>query len=626
MGMPNRLLLLFCFSFFATFCVAQRDEKETIDVAVNPGDTILINSLIKQAYIFREIRSPEALDYGLRAIRLSRQLNYQKGEGRALGVLAWAYYSQGNFVRALETSYEALKICEQINDKMGIARSINNVGAMAYHQKQYDKAIAYFEQGYSISCEIGDEQTMARSLNNLASMFQLTMPSTDTARVYAQRALVISEKAGDDYYKSICNHTLGDLDFQDGKYEDAIRKYRSALSFSKQLSEALRLEILNQIAEIYLLQNRPGDALTILAKNIATASKGGHRQQLAMSYQLSGKACKQKGNPVLALNYFERYSALHDSLYNEDNSSRLATIQSQADLDRKQTLIELLTKDTLLNKDEMNRQRTELYTAIGGLIGFLFLVGILVYGYQRIERTNVLLRQRTSELARINAAKDKLFSIISHDFRSPLNSLKGILSLVENKHLTREEFALLAEKLRKHFNAVSNDLENLLQWSMTQLQGIQTHSTRIDVQPIVEEHITVFQELAKAKNVQLRSHISDSLFGLADEDHIRLVLRNLINNAIKFTPPGGVVEISGFQDSPFITIQVSDTGVGIGTKQMESLFHRDRSISTPGTNQEKGVGLGLLLCHEFVENNGGRLQVASEPGKGSVFSFTLRAA
>ena len=475
-----------------------------------------------------------------------------------------------------------------------------------------------------IARHIHDTKTILRSLNNIAVILRRTYP--DSTRFYATQALVASEKARDDYDACFANYTLAELAADKGNYAEALQRYKRVIELSGELSERLRLKTWLHIANVYIHQRRIPDAVKILEKNIEMASQKEYREERQDGYQLLAEAYKQTGNFALAFDYLQRYTVLHDSIYRERSSSRLATLQSQSDLDKKQAQIELLTKDTLLNKKEISRQRIQLYATVGGFLGILLLAALLFYGNRKINRSNILLEQQTAQLERINSTKDKLFSIISHDFRSPLNSLKGVLALLENKNLSQVEFSDLAEKLKKNFNAVSNDLENLLQWSLAQLQGIQTNSGRINVYPIVQEHVALFQEIAKSKEVKIENKIGQDLFAMADEDHIRLVLRNLINNAVKFTPPGGSVEISSHHENPYVEISVKDTGVGIGSEQLENLFQKDKPVSTVGTNREKGVGLGLLLCQEFVENNGGQLNVASELGKGSVFSFTLRAA
>jgi signal transduction histidine kinase len=457
---------------------------------------------------------------------------------------------------------------------------------------------------------------------------------------------MVSEKHHDEYSGAHSNRILGDLHFERGESEKALKYYFRTLELSDGVSNSLRAETWNHIAETYIRQNKLAEAIPILTKNLEVTKKYSYRDELARSYRLLSQLYQQQGNLAYALDFLQRYSTLHDSIYNEHNSMQLATLQSQFDLDLKQAQIELLTKDTLLNKKEISQQRIQLYATIGGLIGILLITFLLFYVNRKVSQSNVLLEQQkdalaqknsevelksmelrlqAEQLAQLNATKDKLFSIIGHDFRGPLNRLKGMLELVENRNISQQQFTSIAAALKSNLDSVSTTLENLLHWSLAQLQGIQTNPVKINLQAMVEEHVALYRELAKAKNVRLENEISD-LLALADEDHTRVVLRNLINNAIKFSLPDGVVKISCRDEGSFVKIQVADTGVGIEPDQLRSLLLKEKVPSTKGTHHERGAGIGLILCQEFVENNGGSLSVASELGKGSVFSFTLKAA
>ncbi len=635
------------FLLFSALALAQREDPNAREPKPLASDTVKINVMIGQISKLREADPSKAIKLCLETIALSKQLGFHKGIGRATGSLGWIYYHRGDFVRALEYSIESLKISEKIGDRLEVANSLNNMAGIEFEEKQRDMAIIHFRSALTIARQIGDIKTIGRTLNNIAYIYLLAWNNLDSAQGYASRALALSEITGDDYNGSYSNNTLGMLYAKKGKSGIALKHYFRSLALSDGVSNSLKVETWNQIAEVYVNENKIAEAIPVLLKNIETSKKYSYRESLALSYQLMSKAYQQQGKSSSALDYLQHYMSLHDSIYNEQNSMNLATRQSQFDLDMKQAQIELLTKDTQLGKKEISRQRIQLYATVGGLVAIMLIAGLLFYVNRKVHQSNSLLERQKEELAnknqevelksteleiqadqlaRLNATKDKLFSIIGHDFRSPLNSLKGILTLVENRDLSQEEFSSVVATLKSNLDAVSTNLENLLQWSLAQLRGIQTNPVNINMLALVEEHIVLYNELAKAKNIKLENNISENHFAFADENHIRLVLRNLINNAIKFTRSGGVVKISIQDETQFIKILVSDNGVGIESTQLRSILRKEKIPSKDGTNHEKGVGIGLLLCQEFVENNGGHLSVDSEPGKGSVFSFTLKAA
>ncbi len=232
------------------------------------------------------------------------------------------------------------------------------------------------------------------------------------------------------------------------------------------------------------------------------------------------------------------------------------------------------------------------------------------------------LEQQKEELLELNQFKDKVFSIVSHDFRSPLNSLKGTLALYLQGMISHDEMKSLASGLLEKLNTTSNMLDNLLHWAKNQLQGIHVNLRQIDVQKLAEENVELIWPLADKKGVSLKCEAESPIMAFADEEMIKLVLRNLISNAVKFSFKGGEVRITLFENEDQIVAGVQDCGVGMSKTQLKNLFNPSAQIS-PGTNNEKGMGLGLILCKEFVEKNGGKLWAESEEGKGNSFYFTL---
>jgi two-component system, sensor histidine kinase and response regulator len=264
----------------------------------------------------------------------------------------------------------------------------------------------------------------------------------------------------------------------------------------------------------------------------------------------------------------------------------------------------------------------------------------MLYSYQKVKRANKELEGQKAELARKNAeihdksmelsslvtTKDKLFSIIGHDFRSPLHSLKGMLDLLSNKTMSQQEFERYSGELKKKIDAVYDNLDNILNWSVSQMQGIRANPVPVNPGSLVAEVFDLHAEIARVKSVFLNNDIDEGIEVYADKDQIRLVIRNLVSNALKFTPAGGHVRVWGRAKAQRATIYVQDSGVGIAPADLGRLFVKENLWSVNGTNNEKGLGLGLLLCKEFIESNNGALEVRSEPGVGSTVSFSLPLA
>lgn len=235
------------------------------------------------------------------------------------------------------------------------------------------------------------------------------------------------------------------------------------------------------------------------------------------------------------------------------------------------------------------------------------------------------LEKYSEDLKRSNDAKDKLFSIISHDLRSPFNSMLGFLNILTDDHeiISEVEKKSVILDLKKTSENTFELLENLLTWSRTQTGGIKVSQIYFDLSAIVDVQFDVLKNAAASKNINLTNHITNETNVYADRDMVKTILLNLINNAIKFTLPGGNINVNAAVKNNDVEISVEDNGVGIEESVLVNMFKSDKSHSTLGTLKEIGTGLGLLICKEFAELNNGKIWAESEAGKGSVFIFTL---
>lgn len=234
------------------------------------------------------------------------------------------------------------------------------------------------------------------------------------------------------------------------------------------------------------------------------------------------------------------------------------------------------------------------------------------------------LKESERKLADSNQIKDKLFSIISHDLREPLNSLLALIDFVQKDFITEQELKIFLMNITKNITSVSQLLENLLQWSRSQMQQQTIQPITFPLNEIVENNFNLFRKQAEQKQIQLLSNNADVLV-FADKNTIDLVVRNLLFNALKFSNFDSKIEVIVEVKDKFASVSVKDYGIGIPSEILYKLL-REELISTQGTNKEKGTGLGLMLCREFVEKNGGKLSIVSQEGKGSTFSFTIPLA
>lgn len=280
----------------------------------------------------------------------------------------------------------------------------------------------------------------------------------------------------------------------------------------------------------------------------------------------------------------------------------------------------------LLNKSG-NRVYVEVSTVSVGKPGEVVVMGIMRDITQRKLYEQQLIEQQ-EQLKELNAAKDKFFNIIAHDLRAPISGLITLTqTLIQNgEMLTPDESKLLLQDLLEYSNQSLNLLENLLQWSRSQTKTIQFNPELVDLWEVAEAAKLINEPYARQKGISIINQIELQSFSSLDRNMINTIIRNLISNAVKYTEDGGKITISLEDLGDIWEIQVSDTGIGMTEEQISKLFKLGETQTSPGTRNEKGSGLGLLLVKEFVEKNGGTISVSSQKGKGTTFFIKLTKA
>jgi signal transduction histidine kinase len=409
----------------------------------------------------------------------------------------------------------------------------------------------------------------------------------------------------------------------------------------------------NNIGRAYYRSGRLEEALEYFKQGLEEATELNSAFLIMDNYKYKADCYAKLGNFPEAYRFSNEYYTLKDSLLNIDKEKELAEIQARYESEIREQENQLLKKE-----NEAHAATIKIQYIVGiGIVIILILAGILAIIYYRAneneKKTNDLLRkqkneieeknaalsklneeitvqndaisQQKKELEELNAIKDKLFSIISHEFRSPLNSLKGTLALLKVGALSDEELNTISKELTDKINSTSIFLDNLLNWAKSQMQGINPKPAKLDLYEVAEENITLLRSMADKKKVRLENSIPEETEVFIDPNMLNLVFRNLISNAIKFSMRGGTIQVRSEPDNDLIRVSVKDSGIGMSQENVKMLF-QVQSFTTRGTANERGTGLGLYISKNFIESNGGRIWTESEEGKGSTFNFTVRRA
>jgi signal transduction histidine kinase len=535
-------------------------------------------------------KSAESLEQALLANRLSGDdpvilvmiLN-ELGEVNAL----W-----GKMDDAFGAYQQVLNFKDEVNDPGVEAEALFSMANLYKTQGSYAKALDRHKEALALRRAMSDKKNEARSLNDIAELYRL-MKNTERA---------------------LANHT-------------AALEIRLKLKDKSVIAESY-----NNIGALYFDQKNIERAIANLDLALAAGRESQDQRKVSRSYELLSQCYKDLGDYRQALEYQDEFVNVNEFLLRDENAHQLLEDQNRYSIGQKQAQIRKLDAIRQQREHEIQEQKKFRNFLIAVVSLVLVVVLLLIYMYWQKQKSNKILsvanakiQHQNVQLEELNATKDKFFSIIGHDLKGPLNSFTSFSGLLMNHtdSLTKDEIKMLAKDLDKSLKNLFALLENLLEWSRSQTGNIQFKPETFDLVALLEENKNLLQSQAQNKKITIVNTTQGDFLVQAHKHSINTVIRNLLSNAIKFTPPEGSITLGVVQSNEEYTVSISDTGVGMAQDVLQKLFRIDSKHSTKGTADEKGTGLGLILCKDFVEKNGGKIWVKSEEGKGSVFGFTL---
>jgi signal transduction histidine kinase len=426
---------------------------------------------------------------------------------------------------------------------------------------------------------------------------------------------------------------LAQLYFEKKEPAKALAYYDTAVHVYEQTDNQFGIAEANLgISQILIEQGAFDNAQSLIKQSLETANRFNAERMEIDCYKQLSELAEKRGDYKTSLAFHKNFKQLEDSMFSHEMIEKIFQDQLRFQTETKDFEIAVLSraqteKETELKREEFLRNVLVVVVALTAILLFT----VYRSGQRRIRINKMLIehqeeiKKRSVELEQLNQVKDKFFSIISHDLRSPINALSGILNLIDNKHLTQEEFVLLTKELKIQFDHTRTLINNLLDWALLQMDKLKIQPEKIDLSFLVESNFKLLSSL-HLKEMRLINLVKDGEIGWGDSNMINLVFRNLILNAIKFSETGGLIEVSAEVEGAHYVVSVKDYGVGILPEVQKILFDKTSGYTTRGTANEKGTGLGLILCKEFIEKNGGQIWLESEVGRGSTFYFTIKKA
>lgn len=507
------------------------------------------------------------------------------------------------------------------------------LGEVYTKMEELEKAFVLYQDILNYAQDVRYPELEAKTWMKIARLEQLQQ-DYDEALKSLINALTIQRRIKDLENEARSLQSIGEVYAAMGNSKRALENFKVALGLWDEISsnEMGLATTYNSVANLYLDDKIPESALTNLNLALRNAQKSQNQPLIMATYQLLSKAYKAMGEYQKAFEAQEIYVALDDFIQKEKEDRSILKMQNRYLINQKQSTIDELEFNRIQREFELEEEtRTKNFMMI--LFGFALIVLLLILAFlfnqkrnnKKLATANAQVASQNRELQEANATKDKFFSIIGHDLKGPLNSLTSFSSLLmhHTESLSKEEIQMLATDLDKSLKNLFALLENLLEWSRSQTGNIEFKAELFDLAEIIEKNVGLLGQQAENKKISIQVTCQEPVPVKAHENSVNTVIRNLLSNAIKFTPEGGKIKLGISEKEGFWIVNIADSGVGMPDSVVDKIFRIDTKHSTQGTAKEKGTGLGLILCKEFVEKNGGEISVKSKEGKGSLFSFTL---
>lgn len=553
---------------------------------------------------------------GNEALQMTQELNNKLWLANINDVLGVIEGRRGNYGKANKLFFTALKLYEEIKDTNGIVDAYIKLGTATANNNSLEKTLEYYKLGLNLLDKKKNSDLLIFLYNNIGDVYLLKKDYPNAVE-YLQKALKASEDPQYAQIRLLPLINLGSVYIKTGDTALGLSYTQQAfdLSIKAHLPENQVL-ILENIAEIKQ-GNNPGKAIELLDTALQIAERIGVKN---LQYEVLVKLIdiyKNQGNYQVAFTLLEKQKIIEDSINSKDKLHTIANVEAIYGLDKLKAKVLQLELT-----DQKNLQRRNNILFIVVLLAVILLLALIFLWKTR--RINRELSNSEMLLKKSSLVKNKLISIIAHDLIGSIRFMPLALRLSRDEQIARDEKDGLLKQVEQNAIASYDTLQNMLDWGKAQIQGINIKQTTFNMQDELASVLNFTNVAANYKNITIKNNIPSNLVAFADPNHFKFIIRNLVSNAIKYTHRCGCIEINARQDNYEIVISVKDSGIGISKDLIPTIFDYPQT-SVNGTEDEKGNGIGLKLCKDFVIENGGKIWVESEPNLGSTFYFSLKA-
>ena len=511
-------------------------------------------------------------------------------------------------------------LAKEINDEDWLGGAKKNIGYFEETQNNYAKALAAFETSLVIYKGIDRNNEVYQAILNMGRVYLKQDNLTESAP-WLRLALVGSRELKNQIIEKDALFNLSQLHEKQHHFDSAYFFYKQFIAINDAINNDERKREISRKQLQFEFASKEKEYQTnqqLAETRIAQQQAFAIQQEQVLRLKEKQLQLTNREKQIQQLNYLKKQAEL-------ENEKKLSLAQlKQKDLEKK---LEMGVAGQKLKDQQLQLANNQRINYILGLFALLVTIAaILAYkAKQKLEKLNQLVLVQKSELEEMGRVKDKIFSIVSHDMRAPVNNLMAFGTILEDEQIPQEKLALYIDQIRGTLDHTSTMMENLLNWASSQMEGFEPVMEMVDLYPLVRDGIQGMDAALHKKQISIDNQIQQSLFVFGDKNMIELVIRNLLNNALKFSYPNSQIQVVAIASDGICTLTITDQGMGLSPEKLALInAPKLRSLSSSiGTNKEKGTGLGLMLCKHFAFLMEGKITAISTKGKGAQFQFQL---
>lgn len=579
----------------------------------------------------------EDYNLNLRMLKQAESIALEDNNEKKLGDVYTAfgvyYYIRGVYDLSLEMHLKAIKIHEKYKNYGNMSRSLNGVGLVQLGLNQFDEAITTFKECVIYNTKLKRFAAVGRNYFNIA-LAEIENKNYQEVLKNLKTSLSFVKKYHDYRTEHMVYNRLGDAKLMLNDIDSSLYFYQKVLSHDHEYSTWEKVYSYTGLAQVYLKKANYDKAINYGLLSLELGKKIDTKWDIVRSAQTLADIYAAKQEMANAYKYLNEAKIYNDSLLNENKVKEINYLQLKSKEDEN---IRLKNKNAIsLEREKTDRTITYSFgVLIAFLLGILFL---LMRNIKIKDRFNQELQQKNKDIENqkaiidfqrealegLNKSKNKLFSILSHDLKTPINSIYQILELHQQGEMTLEFQEEIFEQLYKQVEGTSKMLNNLLFWASTQMDGIVVNFQNINLTEVTTIAIDSLYMEAFKKKITIKHSNKENRFIHADIGQVRIIVQNILANAIKFTPIEGTIEVFYSQDENYKNLHILDFGEGMNESVVNDIINYDKRMTSElGTAMEEGTGLGLLLVKQFLVNNKGKMDVKSKKGKGTEFIISF---